>query len=183
MKKIFLAFVVAFCIQAVAKDNYTIAAFSGLSEDQTLIFQFSKARNAAGKIYRKVYSLPCKLKNLRIIAIGASECFKSNKDFKKFQKEYKQSIESVIKPGKRYYVNLIDRGNDAYVCDASDPKSNLRLDLVAAGFAVPTTDDSELLLKAAEEAKEAKRGMYSAKFWDVTNCILNGVPMPKKIDE
>ena len=46
--------------------------------------------------------------------------------------------------------------------------------------AVPTTDDSELLLKAAEEAKEAKRGMYSAKFWDVTNCILNGVPMPKK---
>ena len=71
-------------------------------------------------------------------------------------------------------------GNDAYVCDASDPKSNLRLDLVAAGFAVPTTDDSELLLKAAEEAKEAKRGMYSAKFYDITNCILNGVPMPKK---
>ena len=48
---------------------------------------------------------------------------------------------------------------------------------------MPISDDSELLLKAAEEAKEAKRGMYSAKFWDVTNCILNGVPMPKKIDE
>ena len=30
------------------------------------------------------------------------------------------------------------------------------------------------------EAKEAKRGMYSAKFYDITNCILNGVPMPKK---
>ena len=50
-------------------------------------------------------------------------------------------------------------------------------------IAVPTTDDSELLLKAAEEAKEAKRGMYSAKFWDVTNCILNGVPMPKKNED
>ena len=72
---------------------------------------------------------------------------------------------------------------DIFYCDVSDDRRNFRLSLVSAGYAIPLNDDSEVLLKAAEEAKEAKRGMYSAKFWDVTNCILNGAPMPKKIDE
>ena len=178
MKKIFLTLAILLCTQSFAeqKDRYGIAAFAGLGDDgRTFVFTFRKAQ--------KDRFFPCDLKNLNIIAAGASRCITDAKELRKFDKEYKKALESVIKPGKRYYVNLINRGNDAYICDVSDPKSNLRLDLVAAGFAVPITDDSELLLKAAEEAKEAKRGMYSAKFWDITNCILNGVPIPKKDED
>ena len=176
MKKVFLGLAILLCTQAFANDKdsdrYVVGTFRGLTQDG--IFLFTRA------VHQNV---PCKMQSLRIIGAEADRCITDKKELKKFQKDHEKAIESIVKPGSNYYVKVGSRTGDIFYCDLSNDKKNFRLALVNAGYAIPLNDDSEVLLKAAEEAKEAKRGMYSAKFWDVTNCILNGVPIPKKDED
>ena len=188
MKKLFLMLTILLCTQGFAKDNdrYAVATFRGLSDDNN-IFLFARALRQnlpsphGRPIARAVYQdLPCRLQDLRIIGAEADKCITDKKELKKFQKDHEKAVENIVKPGSNYYVKVGSRAGEIFYCDVSDDRRNFRLSLVNAGYAIPLNDDSEVLLKAAEEAKDAKRGMYSAKFYDITNCILNGVPMPKK---
>lgn len=174
MKKIcfIMLALVYFCAAKSQEPVTKVVKFTRFIDDKLFAFRWNALNEFS-----------CELKNLKIISLrDAPDCLKKSKEIKKFESAHKKEIEKIIKPGFNYYVTNYGQYRNGFICDVSDDKDNFRLLLVKNGYAIPY-GDSEVLIKAHEEAKKAKRGMYSAKFWDVTNCILNGVPIPKKDED
>ena len=82
-----------------------------------------------------------------------------------------------MQPGRNYFIKINSaKSKDHFGCDISTDKKNFRLVLVKEGFAVPSKNAHKLLHEAYEEAVKNKKGMFSAKFESVTECILGEIP-------
>lgn len=147
-----------------------IMQYSGMTDDEILVFMINAVKKA-----------PCRLLDIDLITLNdRPNCISDKKEKKEFQKRYKKSIERFLKPGRNYIVTLLSQNSNFYTCDLSDERQNFRLLLVKNGYAIPDKYAVEALKEAHEEAVEKKRGMYSDEFRDVTNCIIDAVPIPKK---
>ncbi|MBO7476045.1 MAG: thermonuclease family protein [Campylobacter sp.] len=125
-----------------------------------------------------VRQIGCDFTDLKVISIRQKpSCISDKKELEKFEKEHKSAVERILQPGRNYFIKINSaKSKDHFGCDISTDKKNFRLVLVKEGFAVPSKNAHKLLHEAYEEAVKNKKGMFSAKFESVTECILGEIP-------
>ncbi|MBQ9292526.1 MAG: thermonuclease family protein [Campylobacter sp.] len=154
----------------------------GASNDKNLqkVMQFTKFfddRYFAFKI-NPIREITCEFSDLSVISIqNKPSCISDKKELEKFEKEHKSAVERILQPGRNYFIKInSSKSKDYFGCDISTDKKNFRLVLVKEGFAVPSKNAHKLLHEAYEDAVKNKKGMFSAKFESVTECILGEIP-------
>lgn len=161
----------------------------GASNDKNLqkVMQFTKFfddRYFAFKI-NPIREIACEFSDLSVISIrNKPSCISDKKELEKFEKEHKSAVERILQPGRNYFIKInSSKSKDHFGCDISTDKKNFRLVLVKEGFAVPSKNAHKLLHEAYEEAIKNKKGMFSAKFESVTECILGNSKKKEEIKE
>ena len=166
-----------------------LGATFGASNDKNLqkVMQFTKFfddRYFAFKI-NPIREIACEFSDLSVISIrNKPSCISNKKELEKFEKEHKSAVERILQPGRNYFIKINSaKSKDHFGCDISTDKKNFRLVLVKEGFAVPSKNAHKLLHEAYKDAIKNKKGMFSAKFESVTECILGNSKKKEEIKE
>ena len=170
MKKLIFIFLSLLVTSACARnDDFIVAKFLGFVQDEDrLLFKRGKTR------------LMCKFSEVTLISEKqVAKCIKDKKDLKTFKKDQKNMIEKFLVPTQRYFIKIRAEGKNELICDISTEKSNLGLDLVRAGLAMPKNDDKEAFVKASVLAIEGEKGFFGKKYSKVSKCAFGIKDEPK----
>lgn len=165
MRKIFIFMLLLKTILLADISNFVVMQFDHYYPDENF-FVFKP--NPTKKLICRPYGIKM------ITLMDNPKCLIGEDALDGFYTKYKRSIQKILKPRANFYVKLKKKIKNYYLCDIATNKKNYRLELVKAGFAVPT-EDNKKLFEANLNAKNQKIGMYSEKFEKITQCILMGL--------